>query len=36
MDAKAEAELFERFHELAQGRSAVLISHGLSMIKTAD
>lgn len=27
MDAKAEAELFERFHELAQGRIAILISH---------
>jgi ATP-binding cassette, subfamily B, bacterial len=26
MDAKAEAELFERFHELAQGRIAILIS----------
>lgn len=36
MDAKAEAELFERFHELAQGRMAILISHRLSTIKMAD
>jgi ATP-binding cassette subfamily B protein len=27
IDAKAEAELFERFYELAQGRMAILISH---------
>ena len=36
MDAKAEAELFERFHELAQGRIAILISHQLSTVKMAD
>ena len=36
MDAKAEAELFERFHELAQGRIAILISHRLSTVKMAD
>lgn len=36
IDAKAEAELFERFHELAQGRMAVLISHRLSTVKMAD
>ena len=36
MDAKAEAELFERFHELARGRMAVLISHRLSTVKMAD
>ena len=36
MDAKAEAELFERFHELAQGRMAILISHRLSTVKMAD
>jgi ATP-binding cassette subfamily B protein len=36
MDAKAEAELFERFHELARGRTAILISHRLSTIKMAD
>lgn len=36
MDAKAEAELFERFHELAKGRTAILISHRLSTVKMAD
>jgi ATP-binding cassette subfamily B protein len=36
MDAKAEAELFERFHELARGRTALLISHRLSTVKMAD
>lgn len=36
MDAKAEAELFARFHELAQGRTAILISHRLSTVKMAD
>jgi len=36
MDAKAEAELFERFHELARGRTAILISHRLSTVKMAD
>jgi ATP-binding cassette subfamily B protein len=36
MDAKAEAELFERFHELSKGRMAILISHRLSTVKMAD
>ena len=36
MDAKAEAELFERFHKLTQGRMAILISHRLSTVKMAD
>ena len=36
MDAKTEAELFERFHDLAQGRMAILISHRLSTVKMAD
>ncbi|UVT22464.1 MAG: ATP-binding cassette domain-containing protein [Nitrospira sp.] len=36
MDANAEVELFERFHELAQGRISILISHRLSMVKMAD
>ncbi|MDI3466202.1 MAG: Efflux ABC transporter, permease/ATP-binding protein [Nitrospira sp.] len=36
MDAKAETELFERFRELAQGRTAILISHRLSTVKMAD
>lgn len=36
MDAKAEAELFSRFHELAKGRVAILISHRLSTVKMVD
>lgn len=36
MDAKAEAELFSRFHELAKGRTAILISHRLSTVKMVD
>ncbi len=36
MDAKAEAELFERFHELTRGRMAILISHRLSTVKMVD
>lgn len=36
MDAKAEADLFERFHELTRGRMAILISHRLSTVKMAD
>ena len=36
MDANAEAELFGRFHELAKGRMAVLISHRLSTVKMVD
>lgn len=36
MDAKAEAELFSRFHELSKGRMAILISHRLSTVKMAD
>jgi ATP-binding cassette, subfamily B, bacterial len=36
MDARAEAELFERFHELAQRRMAILTSHRLFTVKMAD
>jgi len=36
LDARAEAEVFERFHELARGRSAILISHRLSTVRMAD
>jgi ATP-binding cassette subfamily B protein len=36
MDAKAEYELFKKFHELAKGRTAILISHRLSTVKMAD
>ncbi len=36
MDAKAEAKLFERFHQLTKGRMAILISHRLSTVKMVD
>lgn len=36
MDARAEYELFKKFHELAQGRTAILISHRLSTVRMAD
>lgn len=36
MDAAAERYLFERFHEVAAGRTAILISHRLSTVKMAD
>jgi ATP-binding cassette, subfamily B, bacterial len=36
MDAKAEYELFERFHHLTAGRMAILISHRLSTVRMAD
>lgn len=36
MDAKAEAEVFEKFRELLDGRTAILISHRLSTVRMAD
>ncbi len=36
MDAKAEFEIFEKFKELAHGKTAFLISHRLSTAKLAD
>jgi ATP-binding cassette subfamily B protein len=36
MDAKAEFELFQRFHQLAKDRMAILISHRLSTVKMVD
>ena len=36
MDAAAEFEVFQRFHQLARGRTAILISHRLSTVKMAD
>jgi ATP-binding cassette subfamily B protein len=36
LDPKAEAEVFDRFHELAKGRTAILISHRLSTVRSAD
>jgi ATP-binding cassette subfamily B protein len=36
MDAKAEYEVFRNFHDLARGRTALLISHRLSTVRMAD
>ena len=36
MDAEAEAEIFERLQQAAEGRMAVLISHRFSTVRMAD
>ena len=36
LDAKAEYELFNKFHQLSVGRTAILISHRLSTVKMTD
>ena len=36
LDAKSEYEIFEKFRQLARGKSAFLISHRLSTAKLAD
>jgi len=36
LDAKAEHEIFERFHQLVKGKTAILISHRLSTVKMVD
>ncbi len=36
LDARAEFEVFQRFAELTQGKSAVLISHRFSTVRMAD
>ena len=36
LDARAEAELFERIRTLFKGRSVVLISHRFSSVRSAD
>lgn len=36
MDAKAEAEIFQKFRELMHDRAALLITHRLSTVKMAD
>jgi ATP-binding cassette subfamily B protein len=36
LDAQAEAEVFEKFRQLLQGQTAILISHRLSTVKMAD
>lgn len=36
LDAKAEAEVYTRFHELTKGKSTLLISHRFSTVRMAD
>src|ERR1035441_9750668 len=36
LDARSEAEVFERFAELTQGKMALLISHRFSTVRMAD
>lgn len=36
MDPAAEREVFQRFHEVTAGRTAILISHRLSTVRMAD
>ena len=36
LDPEAEAAVFERFYELAAGRTAILISHRLSTVRMAE
>jgi ATP-binding cassette subfamily B protein len=36
LDAESEAQLFERFQELKEGRTAILITHRFSTVRFAD
>jgi ATP-binding cassette subfamily B protein len=36
LDAEAEVEIFESFRELAQGRTAIVITHRFSTVRIAD
>jgi ATP-binding cassette subfamily B protein len=36
LDARAEFEVFQRFRELSEGKTAVLISHRFSIVRMAD
>lgn len=36
LDAKAEEEIFQKFRQLIQGQTAILISHRLSTVKMSD
>ena len=36
LDARAEFEVFQRFKDLSQGRTALLISHRFSSVRMAD
>jgi ATP-binding cassette subfamily B protein len=36
LDPRAEAQVFDHFHELTRGRTAIFISHRLSTVRRAD
>ncbi len=36
LDAQAEYEVFKKFHQLVEGRTAILISHRFSTVRMAD
>jgi ATP-binding cassette subfamily B protein len=36
LDARSEFEVFQRFKDLSEGRTAVLISHRFSSVRMAD
>ena len=36
MDAEAEAQIFDHFHEVTQNQMAILISHRFSTVRMAD
>jgi ATP-binding cassette subfamily B protein len=36
LDARAEFQVFQRFKELSEGKTAVLISHRFSSVRMAD
>jgi ATP-binding cassette subfamily B protein len=36
LDARSEFEVFKRFKELSDGKTAVLISHRFSSVRMAD
>ncbi len=36
LDAQAEAAVFERFKSLAEGKTALLVSHRFSTVRMAD
>jgi ATP-binding cassette subfamily B protein len=36
LDARAEYELFSSLHEVLRGRTALIISHRFSTVRTAD
>jgi ATP-binding cassette subfamily B protein len=36
LDARAEFDVFQRFRDLGEGRTAVLISHRFSSVRMAD